>query len=133
MVLAGALRIELRLVDLESTALTTTPHPSIKQDALHQLKGQIKTAPIIYVNVLLCASLIFSTLFIFFLTSRHFNIFVNKKWHELLNILLNVSYFWHRRFGVEPTLPGLEPGELPLPYAGIFSFHFLYILYNIFF
>ena len=66
MVLAGVLRIELRLVDLESTALTTTPHPSIKQDALHQLKGQIKTAPIIYVNVLLCASLIFSTLFIFF-------------------------------------------------------------------
>ena len=79
MVLAGVLRIELRLVDLESTALTTTPHPNIKQDALHQLKGQIKTAPIIYVNVLLCASLI-SSKKIFFKkqASRHFNILVNK-------------------------------------------------------
>lgn len=73
MVLAGALRIELRLVDLESTALTVTLHPNIRQDALHQLKGQIKTAPIIYVNVLLCASLIFSTKF--FLKTRFKTLF----------------------------------------------------------
>ena len=32
--------------------------------------------------------------------------------------LLCVS-IWHRRLGIEPALPGLEPGELPLPYTGI--------------
>ena len=34
--------------------------------------------------------------------------------------MIAVSLFlWHRRLGIEPALPGLEPGELPLPYTGI--------------